>query len=153
LAESLIRIHIERLPEDVDLATTADLVGLVDQERTIAETMEIPQDVARKLIESYMDHADPYRPHCEQRIAGWICTCRYRVDRTSWGDCRDSPIGRRSNACERWGSNLIVPQTDHMRSGGIGSHEPELRFPAIGAIRRKVRAVRSMGSVNKQGLW
>jgi predicted RNase H-like HicB family nuclease len=33
--------------------------GLVAQGRTIAETMEIAQDVARKLIESYADHGDP----------------------------------------------------------------------------------------------
>ena len=59
MAESLIRIHIERLPENVYLATSEDIPGLVAQGRTIAETMEIAQDVARKLIESYFDHGDP----------------------------------------------------------------------------------------------
>jgi antitoxin HicB len=62
MAESLIRIHIEHLPENVYLATSEDLPGLVAQGRTVAETMEIAQDVARKLIESYLDHGDPLPP-------------------------------------------------------------------------------------------
>jgi len=32
---------------------------LVAQGRTITETVEIAQDVARKLIESYLEHGDP----------------------------------------------------------------------------------------------
>ena len=41
------------------MATSEYLQGLVAQGRTIAETMEIAQDVARKLIESYIEHGDP----------------------------------------------------------------------------------------------
>jgi antitoxin HicB len=33
--------------------------GLVAQGRTRAETVEIAQDVARKLIESHLEHGDP----------------------------------------------------------------------------------------------
>ena len=33
--------------------------GLIAQGRTIAETIEIAQDVAKKLIESYIEHGDP----------------------------------------------------------------------------------------------
>jgi predicted RNase H-like HicB family nuclease len=47
----MIRLHIERLPEGVYLATSDDVQGLVAQGRTIAETMEIARDVARKIIE------------------------------------------------------------------------------------------------------
>jgi predicted RNase H-like HicB family nuclease len=36
-----------------------ELPGLVAQGRTIAETMEIAQDIARKLIESYIEFGDP----------------------------------------------------------------------------------------------
>lgn len=49
--ERMIRLHIERLPEGVYLATSDDVQGLVAQGRTIAETMEIARDVARKIIE------------------------------------------------------------------------------------------------------
>ncbi len=45
-------LHIERLPEGIYLATSDDVRGLVAQGRTIAETLEIARDVARKLIES-----------------------------------------------------------------------------------------------------
>jgi predicted RNase H-like HicB family nuclease len=50
--EKTIKIHIERLPEGVYLATSEDVQGLVAQGRTVAETIEIARDVARKLIES-----------------------------------------------------------------------------------------------------
>jgi len=49
--EKMIKIHLERLPEGVYLATSDDIQGLVAQGRTVAETIEIARDVARKLIE------------------------------------------------------------------------------------------------------
>jgi predicted RNase H-like HicB family nuclease len=50
--ERTVNIHIEKLPEGVYLATSDDLQGLVAQGRTVAETLEIARDVARKLIEA-----------------------------------------------------------------------------------------------------
>jgi len=50
--EKILRIHIERLPEGVYLATSEDLQGLVAQGRTVTETMEVARDVARKLLEA-----------------------------------------------------------------------------------------------------
>lgn len=50
--EQIIRIHIERLPEGVYLGTSEDVQGLVAQGRTVAETMEIARDVARRLLEA-----------------------------------------------------------------------------------------------------
>ena len=49
--EKLINIHIEKLPEGFFLATSDEIQGLVAQGRTIAETIEIARDVAKKLIE------------------------------------------------------------------------------------------------------
>jgi predicted RNase H-like HicB family nuclease len=62
MAERLIEIEVERLPEGGYLATSPVLRGLVAQGRTLAETLEIAQDVARKLIESYLEHGDPLPP-------------------------------------------------------------------------------------------
>lgn len=59
MKEILLAIHIESLPEGGFLATSDELPGLVAQGRTVAETIEIAQDVARKLIESYHEHGDP----------------------------------------------------------------------------------------------
>lgn len=53
--ERIVRIHIEKLPEGVYLATSEDVQGLVAQGRTIAETVEIARDVARKLLEAQED--------------------------------------------------------------------------------------------------
>ncbi|CAN2040877.1 hypothetical protein GMMP15_200010 [Candidatus Magnetomoraceae bacterium gMMP-15] len=50
--ERVLNIHIEKLPEGVYLATSESVQGLVAQGRTIAETLEIARDVARKLIEA-----------------------------------------------------------------------------------------------------
>lgn len=50
--ERTLNIHIEKLPEGVYLATSNDIQGLVAQGRTVAETLEIARDVARKLIEA-----------------------------------------------------------------------------------------------------
>ena len=50
--ELAIQIHVEELPEGVFLATSDELPGLVAQGRTVAETLEIACDVARKLIDA-----------------------------------------------------------------------------------------------------
>ena len=49
--EKIIKIHLEKLPEGVYLATSGDIQGLVAQGRTVSETIEIARDVAIKLIE------------------------------------------------------------------------------------------------------
>ena len=53
--ERVATLHIERLPEGVYLATSDDIPGLVAQGRTIAETLEIARDVARKLSEARIE--------------------------------------------------------------------------------------------------
>ncbi|MCH8109111.1 MAG: type II toxin-antitoxin system HicB family antitoxin [Chloroflexi bacterium] len=58
MKEALVAIHLEELPEGGFLATSEELPGLVAQGRTLAETLEIAQDVARKLVESYIEHGD-----------------------------------------------------------------------------------------------
>ena len=57
--EYSIHLNIQQVENGEYLATSDDLPGLVAQGRTIIETMEIAQDVARKLIESVRDHGDP----------------------------------------------------------------------------------------------
>ena len=49
--ERILNIRIEKLTEGVYLATSDDIQGLVAQGRTIAETIEIAEDVARILLE------------------------------------------------------------------------------------------------------
>ena len=50
--EQIAMLHIEKLPEGVYLATSDSIPGLVAQGRTIAETVEIARDVAKKLMET-----------------------------------------------------------------------------------------------------
>lgn len=62
MKEALIALQVEELPEGGFLATSEDLPGLIAQGRTLAETLEIAQDVARKLVESYIEHGDELPP-------------------------------------------------------------------------------------------
>lgn len=59
MSEYLIPITIEPLEEGGYLATSSFLQGLIAQGRTVAETLEIAEDVARKIIESRIEHNEP----------------------------------------------------------------------------------------------
>ena len=67
MREILIPITIEPLEEGGYLATSPVWEDLLAQGRTMAETLKIAQDVARKLIESYFEHGDPL-PEVIRRI-------------------------------------------------------------------------------------
>lgn len=56
--EALIPLTTEPLEEGGYLAASPVWDELLAQGRTIAETMEIAQDVARKLVESHIEHGD-----------------------------------------------------------------------------------------------
>ena len=60
MSEYLIPIVVKRIEEGEYLATSPILQGLIAQGRTIAETLEIAEDVARKIIESFIEHGDPF---------------------------------------------------------------------------------------------
>ena len=59
MSEYLVSISIKPLEEGGYLATSSVLQGLIAQGRTIAETLEIAEDVARKIIESRIEHKEP----------------------------------------------------------------------------------------------
>jgi antitoxin HicB len=57
--EVAIRIRIEALKEGRYLGKSPDVPGLVAEGRSIAETIEIAQSLARKIVESCREHGDP----------------------------------------------------------------------------------------------
>ncbi len=57
--ERIVNLHIEKLPEEVYLATSDDVQGLVAQGGTIQETIEIARDVAKKLLEAQENVVQP----------------------------------------------------------------------------------------------
>ncbi len=59
MPEYIVPITIEELKEGGFLATSPVLQGLIAQGRTVAETMEIAEDVARKIIDSMVEQNDP----------------------------------------------------------------------------------------------
>lgn len=60
--EHIVNLHIKKLPEGYYLATSDSIQGLIAQGRTIAETLEIAKDVAKKLIEEQGDQIPPLNP-------------------------------------------------------------------------------------------
>ena len=74
--ECQLHLHIRQLETGEYLATSDDLPGLVAQGRTAAEAVEISQDVAKKLIESYREHDDPLPEglrlyDVDKRLSNW----------------------------------------------------------------------------------
>jgi len=59
MSEVTIQLHLEPLEEGGYVATSPDVPGLVAQGRTLTETAEIAQGLARKIAESCMEHGDP----------------------------------------------------------------------------------------------
>ncbi len=60
--EAAIRLHVEPLDEGGFVATSPDVPGLVAEGRTISEATEIAQGLARKILESCLEHGDPVPP-------------------------------------------------------------------------------------------
>lgn len=59
MKEVVIPLRIRKLKQGGYLATSPEVPGLVAQGRTMAETVEIAQDVARKIAEVCIEHGDP----------------------------------------------------------------------------------------------
>lgn len=85
MAEIFIRVQLEQLENGAYLATSDDVPGLVAQGRTVAETLEIAQDVTRKLIESYIEHGDELPPQLRRHRPAKF-EIEIPVGVTSWDD-------------------------------------------------------------------
>ncbi len=64
----LIAVRLDEVLEGGFMATSEELPDLLAYGKTIAETLEIAQDVAHKLIESYKEHGDPLPPSLKAGI-------------------------------------------------------------------------------------
>lgn len=60
--EVVIRLHVEPLDEGGFVATSPDVPGLVAEGRSVSEATAIARDVARKMVESCLEHGDPIPP-------------------------------------------------------------------------------------------
>ena len=60
--EATIRLRVEPLDEGGYVATSPDVPGLVAEGRSIVETVEIAQGLARKIVETCLHDGDPIPP-------------------------------------------------------------------------------------------
>ena len=64
--EFFLELQVESLDRGGYVATSRDFPGLVAQGRTLAETLEIAQDVARKLVVSVkLRECEDHQPNNE----------------------------------------------------------------------------------------
>ena len=68
MADIVLNIKIEPLEEGGYLAQSDDLPDLLAEGSTYSETLEIAQDVALKLIESYIEHNDPLPEFIQKQL-------------------------------------------------------------------------------------
>ena len=57
--EVAIRVRVESLKGGRYLGTSPDVPGLVAEGRSLSETIEIAQSLARKIVESCRENGDP----------------------------------------------------------------------------------------------
>ena len=57
--EVAIRVRVQSLKGGRYLGTSPDVPGLVAEGRSLSETIEIAQSLARKIVESCREHGDP----------------------------------------------------------------------------------------------
>ena len=62
MKEVVIKLRVRRLKEGGFVATCPEVPGLVAQGRTVAETVEIAQDIARKIAEVCVENGQPLPP-------------------------------------------------------------------------------------------
>ncbi len=60
--EVAIRVRVQTLKGGRYLGTSPDVPGLVAEGRSLSETIEIAQSLARKIVESCREHGDPIPP-------------------------------------------------------------------------------------------
>ena len=66
--EVAIRVRVENLRNGRYLGTSPDVPGLVAEGRSVAETVEIAQGLARKIVESCREHGDPLPPVFRSKV-------------------------------------------------------------------------------------
>ena len=69
MKEVVIKLRVRRLKEGGFVATSSEVPGLVAQGRTVAEAVEIAQDVARKIAEVCVESGQPLPPAFRKRGA------------------------------------------------------------------------------------
>ncbi len=67
--EVTIKLHVEPLADGGYIATSPDVPGLVAEGRSVVEVAEIAQGLARKIVESCLDHGDPIPPALSNLVA------------------------------------------------------------------------------------
>ncbi|GAB6091668.1 type II toxin-antitoxin system HicB family antitoxin [Spirochaeta dissipatitropha] len=68
----VMHLTINQVENGQFMAESPDVPGLVAQGRTISDTVEITQDLARKIIGSYIEHGNPLPKKSKSLpLSGW----------------------------------------------------------------------------------
>jgi antitoxin HicB len=69
-SEMVIRLVLDPLEEGGYVASSPDVPGLVAQGRSVSETVEIAQDVIRKIAETCIEQGFPLPPALAAHLTG-----------------------------------------------------------------------------------
>jgi antitoxin HicB len=69
-SETVIRLVLDPLEEGGYVASSPDVPGLVAQGRSVSETVEIAQDVIRKIAETCIEQGFPLPPALAAHLTG-----------------------------------------------------------------------------------
>jgi antitoxin HicB len=79
MSDIVLNITVEPIEEGGYLALSDELPGFLAEGRSYQETIEIAQDVARKLIESYIEHNDPLPDKIQKQILGKEKKVKFKI--------------------------------------------------------------------------
>jgi antitoxin HicB len=113
--EVAIRVRVENLKNGRYLGTSPDVPGLVAGGRSVAETVEIAQGLARKIVESCLEQDDPLPP-CSGARFGRSANSAFLFLSLKWDASQDFP-GKLPTVSERLVSNSTFPVPAATKSG------------------------------------
>src|SRR4029077_7078384 len=111
---------------------------MVAEGRSLSETIEIAQSLARKIVESCREHGDPLPPAFRDGNVA-AREFRVRVMMTLWGAYQDFASAKLQDASARSVSASTAQAQAVMKYGVIREQAERLQFLIMGAIWREDR--------------
>ena len=147
--EVAIRVRVENLKNGRYLGTSPDVPGLVAEGRSVAETVEIAQSLARKIVESCLEHGDPLPP-CSGARFGRSANFAFLFLSLKWDASQDFPTGKLPAVSEPLVSNSTVPVPAATKSGAIPKTGRKVTLPHRSGDRAEgtLRAILREAGIN-----
>ncbi len=92
--DAFIRLNIANIEPGICVATSPDVQGLVAEGRSVTEAVQIAQGLARKIVESCLEHGDPL-PRVFSRVKATTSDSTRRRRRPDFLKCLKETYGKK----------------------------------------------------------